>query len=166
MAKESYMLAQIVYSQLAETKCALNMAGYYLELSAEQALKHLYDDTEIPRSIQWLAIRIPADNPVAKTGILEMQDMINTWRDCTTSMRKEDIERGLNVVGRLLKEVEAYARTCHDLPSANKAVEKYLKPHFDARCLQCVECILNSGYLEVMLVEIIRLPAILISTQL
>lgn len=29
--------------------------------------------------------------------------------DCTTSMRKEDIERGLNVVGRLLKEVEAYA---------------------------------------------------------
>lgn len=109
MAKESYMLAQIVYSQLAETKCALNMAGYYLELSAEQALKHLYDDTEIPRSIQWLAIRIPADNSVAKTGILEMQDMINTWRDCTTSMRKEDIERGLNVLGKLLKEVEAYA---------------------------------------------------------
>lgn len=35
--------------------------------------------------------------------------MINTWRDCTTSVRKEDIERGLNVVGRLLKEVEAYA---------------------------------------------------------
>lgn len=109
MAKESYMLEQIVYSQLAETKCALNMAGYYLELSAEQALKHLYDDTEIPRSIQWLEIKIPADNPVAKTGILEMQDMINTWRDCTTSMRKEDIERGLNVVGKLLKEVEAYA---------------------------------------------------------
>lgn len=24
------------------------------------------------------------------------------------------------------------ARTCHDLPSANKAVEKYLKPHFYA----------------------------------
>lgn len=109
MAKESYMLAQIVYSQLAETKCALNMAGYYLELSAEQALEHLYDDTEIPRSIQWLAIRIPDDSPITKTGILDMQDTINTWRDCTTSMRKEDIERGLNVVGRLLKEVEAYA---------------------------------------------------------
>lgn len=41
--------------------------------------------------------------------------------------------------------LETVARTCHDLPSANKAVEKYLKPHFDARCLQCVECILNSG---------------------
>lgn len=40
--------------------------------------------------------------------------------------------------------LETVARTCHDLPSANKAVEKYLKPHFDARCLQCVECILNS----------------------
>lgn len=69
--------------------------------------------------------------------------------------------------------LETVARTCHDLPSANKAVEKYLKPHFDARCLQCVECVLNSdlslpnsGYLEVMLVETIRLPAILISTQL
>lgn len=24
------------------------------------------------------------------------------------------------------------ARTCHDLPSVNKAVEKYLKPHFYA----------------------------------
>lgn len=109
MAKESYMLAQIVYSQLAETKCALNMAGYYLELSAEQALKHLYDDTEIPRSIQWLVARIPADNPIAETGILEMQDMINTWRDCTTSMHKEDIDRGFSVVEKLLKEVEAYA---------------------------------------------------------
>lgn len=43
--------------------------------------------------------------------------------------------------------LETVARTCHDLPSANKAVEKHLKPHFDARCLQCV---------EVMLVEIIR----------
>lgn len=69
--------------------------------------------------------------------------------------------------------LETVARTCHDLPSANKAVEKYLKPHFDTRCLQCVECILNSGLeftelgiLEVMLVETIRLPAILISTQL
>lgn len=31
--------------------------------------------------------------------------------------------------------LETVARTCHDLPSANKAVEKYLKPHFDARCL-------------------------------
>lgn len=41
--------------------------------------------------------------------------------------------------------LETVARTCHDLPSANKAVEKYLKPHFDARCLQCVACILNSG---------------------
>lgn len=41
--------------------------------------------------------------------------------------------------------LETVARTCHDLLSANKAVEKYLKPHFDARCLQCVECILNSG---------------------
>lgn len=40
--------------------------------------------------------------------------------------------------------LETVARTCRNLPSANKAVEKYLKPHFDARCLQCVECILNS----------------------
>lgn len=40
--------------------------------------------------------------------------------------------------------LETAARTCRNLPSANKAVEKYLKPHFDARCLQCVECILNS----------------------
>lgn len=61
--------------------------------------------------------------------------------------------------------LETVIKTCRKLPSANKAVEKYLKPHFDARCLQCVECILNSGYLEVMLVEIIRLPAILISMQ-
>lgn len=28
--------------------------------------------------------------------------------------------------------LETVARTCHDLPSANKAVEKYLKPHFYA----------------------------------
>lgn len=26
--------------------------------------------------------------------------------------------------------LETVARTCHDLPSVNKAVEKYLKPHF------------------------------------
>lgn len=109
MAKESYMLAQIVYSQISETACALNMAGYYLELSAEQALKHLYDDTGIPRSIQWLVARIPDDSAIAKTGILDMQDMINTWRDCTTNMRKEDVDRGFSVVENLLKEVEAYA---------------------------------------------------------
>lgn len=28
--------------------------------------------------------------------------------------------------------LETVARTCHDLPSVNKAVEKYLKPHFYA----------------------------------
>lgn len=110
MAKESYMLAQITYSQTSEIACAFNTAGYYLELATEQALKHLYDDTETPRSIQWLAAKIPADNSIAKTGILEMQGMINTWRDCTTSMRKEDVDRGFSVVEKLLKEVEAYAR--------------------------------------------------------
>lgn len=28
--------------------------------------------------------------------------------------------------------LETVARMCHDLPSVNKAVEKYLKPHFYA----------------------------------
>lgn len=78
-----------------------------------------------------MQLKIPDNSSISKMELLKMQDTIESWRG--------------NVLGKLLKEVEAYARTCHDLPSANKAVEKYLKPHFDARCLQCVECVLNSG---------------------
>ena len=41
--------------------------------------------------------------------------------------------------------LDSVVQACRSLPSSNKAVEKYLKPHFDARCLQGVEYILNSG---------------------
>lgn len=41
--------------------------------------------------------------------------------------------------------LELVSQTCRSLPSCNKAIEKYLKPHFDARCLKGIECILNSG---------------------
>lgn len=79
-----------------------------------------------------MQLKIPDNSSISKTELLRMQDTIESWRECTSIINTVDIERGLNVVGKLLKEVEAYARTCHDLPSANKAVEKYLKPHFYA----------------------------------
>ena len=87
----------------------LNVVGYYLELSTEQALKHLYDDTTIPRSISWLVAKIPDNSSISKTELLEMQDTIESWRECTSIINIVDIKRGLYVVGKLLEEVRAYA---------------------------------------------------------
>lgn len=48
MANSSYRAARIMYARIEESLYVLNIVGYYLELSAEQALKHLYDDTATP----------------------------------------------------------------------------------------------------------------------
>jgi hypothetical protein len=41
--------------------------------------------------------------------------------------------------------LETVARTCHDLPSANKAVEKYLKPHFYAIVTEHLDRVLSGN---------------------
>lgn len=109
MAGVSYKVAQIMYTRIEESLYVLNIVGYYLELSTEQALKHLYDDTTIPRSIRWLVAKIPDNSSISRTELLEMQDTIESWRECTSIINTVDIERGFSVVENLLKEVEAYA---------------------------------------------------------
>lgn len=109
MAEVSYKVAQIMHARIEESPYVLNIVGYYLELSAEQALKHLYDDTTVPRSIPWLVAKIPYNSSISKTELLEMQDTIESWREYTSIINTVDTKRGLSVVGRLLKEVRAYA---------------------------------------------------------
>lgn len=105
MAKGSYKVAQIMYARIEESPYVLNIVGYYLELSTEQALKHLCDDTTIPRSIPWLVAKTPEDSFISKTELLEMQDTIESWRGSTSIVNIDDIKRGLSVVGKLLEEV-------------------------------------------------------------
>lgn len=105
MAEVSYKVAQIMHARIEESPYVLNIVGYYLELSAEQALKHLYGDTTVPRSIPWLVAKIPEDSSISKTELLEMQDTIESWRESTSIVNINDIERGLSVVGKLLEEV-------------------------------------------------------------
>lgn len=109
MAEVSYRAAQTMHARIEESPYVFNIVGYYLELSTEQALKHLYDDTTIQRPIPWLVAKIPYNSSISKTELLEMQDTIESWRECTSTINTVDIERGLSVVGRLLKEVKAYA---------------------------------------------------------
>lgn len=108
MANSSYRAALIMYARIEESLYVLNIVGYYLELSAEQALKHLCDDTATPRLIPWLVAKIPDNSSIGKTELLEMQDTIESWRESTSIVNIDDIERGLSVVEKLLKEVEAY----------------------------------------------------------
>lgn len=105
MAEVSYRVAQTMHARIEESPYVFNIVGYYLELSTEQALKHLCDDTTIQRPIPWLVAKIPDNSSISKMELLEMQDTIESWRESTSIISIDDIERGLSVVGRLLKEV-------------------------------------------------------------
>ena len=56
-----------------------------------------------------MQLKIPDNSSISKTELLKMQDTIESCMECTSIINTVDIERGLNVVGKLLKEVEAYA---------------------------------------------------------
>lgn len=90
------------YYEAAVVAQSRNVVACFLELSAELALKHLYDNTEIPRAIPWLVCRIPDNSSLNKTDLVGMQDMLESWRSGIVYASKSDIECGFNVIRRLL----------------------------------------------------------------
>lgn len=56
-----------------------------------------------------MQLKIPDNSSISKTELLKCKIQSSLVWECISIINTVDIERGLNVVGKLLKEVEAYA---------------------------------------------------------
>lgn len=105
MSNVTFLDMAETYYEAAVVAQSSNVVACFLELSVELALKHLYDNTETPRSIPWLVRRIPDNSPLNKTDLVGVQDMLESWRSGAIYASKSDIEYVFSVIRRLLNVI-------------------------------------------------------------